>query len=1280
MSKINFINDLSGGTIGAATGSTPQVTSTQSTPQPKAGLNLASGLSGGTIGEAPGSTQQPPLASSESADSSQSQQLSTKGRTSPNPNLEGITNIMSQALLHAAPGAGDQLVPENANPLLKYIGGAIDNLKGNIKKDIGIGASIAGKIVDSQALKDVGAIAIKSGVDQAAQASQSIDPVTGFIMSPSGLMMAGGIGGLFRGATLGAEAAAANAGLSLSTPKLAWETIKNVGKMTPALATMGVAGVGSDYMLNKTIVQPNFPVHEDENGKVIINNEQDAENYAINSAMRGIGGLVTGGIMAGAASGVKYFMNKASLANKLEQMNLSYGDLLGQKTNYAKQEQDISNAFGGTHEARNIKPDELFNTEHMVGPSTAMGGNQSKLDSMRQETTKNVERFIQNLSTQTTPITKDDTVKLQKLGDYLQSKYTVNPDGSTNNPAVADMHEGVQAMIRNFQEGNTGPGVMKEFADRINSSRLLEETANPLVEARKAYSLGQEPDQAYVDQISHAYGDEGKAKSALAWLKKNGTLDGVHKTIMEGKLIEDNPDLAKQVNELSFPSIEKNIEFNTLLEQHKYSVKASQMEDDLAVAAHTSSTDLPVDLTRLQADVAATKIPAINPDGTSNKSFGTSLHEGQIQEQSAQRKVGGILYGLADKGMLDPRIMPQDHVDDLIGKFGQMVKAADIATNEAPAPGSSGPVLATTKSAARIAKNTEMENNLANDSVLGEMGLGGGHKIVTTRENIIDSIKGMRDNHQSMATLNRDNGNGTAAKLHQDQADNFNGLLQNTISGLGSQVMQSYGKMTPVEAQDLASQMAKVYSASKSSETSYRNVVKTKSKHELTENAVIAHNSPEIILSSKENFQKWAAGQAKTQEASELGMAVGDKLMTPVRNTGKTYLEHLAETLSPSNSVDKSLLEKFDAVKNKSIQGLSQAGMIQRSKLGSLAAMTKPDYLQDTEAQFGTPAMTKIFKAADASDGLMSTMRAHPNLARVLFNDKGEIRTTTEMGKILTGQAGTGLPSNNELRAMLQGLQRYKTGKGENPLEDIHNWMMDSAKGGYYNAKQKILSEGGSENATKAKLDAWMRQDKAVSPVMALGNPADGLAFKDPLYFLEGRDMRKVGDEVKTKLGNLITEIQKSDSTRSPKQSAEDIIAKAKEVEPVTGVGKSYISASNLTHNDLDQKIHAMATAAISAAEAGERLSLLKKAGKAGTYGTMLGSLMGTHSMLENMAYGLGMSRMGKQGVSQTAQKIQRAFSSAGELNKLSELSKQRTLSNKAVVGATAATSELNRR
>jgi len=1280
MSKINFINDLSGGTIGAAAGSTPQATSTQSTPQPKAGLNLASGLSGGTIGEAVGSTQQPPLASSESADSSQSQQLSTKGRTSPNPNLEGITNIMSQALLHAAPGAGDQLVPENANPLLKYIGGAIDNLKGNIKKDIGMGASIAGKIVDSQVLKDVGAGAIKSGVDQAAQASQSIDPVTGFIMSPSGLMMAGGIGGLFRGATLGAEAAAANAGLSLSTPKLAWETIKNVGKMTPALATMGVAGVGSDYMLNKTIVQPHFPVHEDENGKVIINNKQDAENYAINSAMRGIGGLVTGGIMAGAASGVKYFMNKASLANKLEQMNLSYGDLLGQKTNYAKQEQDISNAFGGTHEARNIKPDELFNTEHMVGPSTAMGGNQSKLDSMRQETTKNVERFVQNLSTQTTPITKDDTVKLQKLGDYLQSKYTVNPDGSTSNPAVADMHEGVQAMIRNFQEGNTGPGVMKEFADRINSSRLLEETANPLVEARKAYSLGQEPDQAYMDQISHAYGDEDKATSALAWLKKNGTLDGVNKALANGELVDDSHALSKQISELSFPSNEANADFNKLIQEHNHSVLANQLDDHLATVSSSSSPDLPVDLTRLQADVAATKIPAINPDGTSNKSFGTSLHEGQLQEQSAQRKVGGILYGLADKGMLDPRIMPQDHVDDLIGKFGQMVKAADIATNEAPAPGSSGPVLATTKSAARIAKNTEMENNLANDSVLGEMGLGGGHKIVTTRENIIDSIKGMRDNHQSMATLNRDNGNGTAAKLHQDQADNFNGLLQKTISGLGSQVMQSYGKMTPVEAQDLASQMAKVYAASKSSETSYRNVVKTKSKHELPENAVIAHNSPEIILSSKENFQKWAAGQAKTQEASELGMAVGDKLMTPVRNTGKTYLEHLAETLSPSNSVDKSLLEKFDAVKNKSIQGLSQAGMIQRSKLGSLAAMTKPDYLQDTEAQFGTPAMTKIFKAADASDGLMSTMRAHPNLARVLFNDKGEIRTHADMGKILTGQAGAGMPSNADLEGMLRGLQSYKGQDGKNPLKDVHDWMMDSAKSGYYNAKQRILSEGGSEGVIKAKLSSWMSQPKAVTPMMAMGNPADGLAFKDPLFFSEGRDMRKVGAEVKTKLGNLITEIQKSDSTRSPKQSAEDIIAKAKEVEPVTGVGKSYISASNLTHNDLDQKIHAMATAAISAAEAGERLSLLKKAGKAGTYGTMLGSLMGTHSMLENMAYGLGMSKMGKQGVSQTAQKIQRAFSSAGELNKLSELSKQRTLSNKAVVGATAATGELNRR
>jgi hypothetical protein len=166
--------------------------------------------------------------------------------------------------------------------------------------------------------------------------------------------------------------------------------------MTPALGVATGFGVTSDYVLNKKVIQPTWPVHEDEKGQPIINNEQDAENFAINSALRGLGGMATGVIMSGAAGGVKWLMNRDSLANKINRVNLAEGDPLGKMVDFAKNSQTLAKDHGSIHANSTTNPENMTHTDIMR---------------LNRDTAKNVDNFMGELSTQTTPVTTEQVAK-----------------------------------------------------------------------------------------------------------------------------------------------------------------------------------------------------------------------------------------------------------------------------------------------------------------------------------------------------------------------------------------------------------------------------------------------------------------------------------------------------------------------------------------------------------------------------------------------------------------------------------------------------------------------------------------------------------------------------------------------------------------------------------------------------------------------------------------------------------------------------------------------------
>jgi hypothetical protein len=260
---------------------------------------------------------------------------------------------------------------------------------------------------------------------------------------------------------------------------------------------------------------------------------------------------------------------------------------------------------------------------------------------------------------------------------------------------------------------------------------------------------------------------------------------------------------------------------------------------------------------------------------------------------------------------------------------------------------------------------------------------------------------------------------------------------------------------------------------------------------------------------------------------------------------------------------------------------------------------------------------------------------------------------------------------------MLKNLQDYSMDGGKTkPLKGLHEWMIDAARGSYSTARAKINRGEGSEETVKKSLETWFSAPRAVEPAMAFPNPAEGLEFQNPMFFHKGEDMRKMGEPAKKGVTTLIGEIKDADKNISPEDRALAIEKLAEKVKPI-GVGKEYVSSAQENTRQQEEAIQKLAASAIQEASAKSKLGKILKLGKNGIFGGVLGTAFGVHSMIENLSAIAGTGMLGR---GRMEAEIQQAVSTAANLKRLSEATKQRTLSGAAVAATAAAGSELNRR
>lgn len=1185
---------------------------------------------------------------------------------------------------------------KEASPTGKYLGGLMDNFVGNVQKDIGMlatakaktreWAGIDGLLIKNEALKSFGNEAIKTGADQAAEAMKHLGAVSGFLSTPSGMMTAAGGGALALTARATALGVAAAEGVSLTAPKLAWETVKNLGRMTPSLLAMGATGAGADYALNKTVVQPAWPVHENEKGEPIINTPEDAENYAMNSMIRGLGGMVTGGITSLAAKGTKYLMNANSLANRLNRINLDAGDPLGKMADFAKSSQTVAKEFGSIHANSTANHEGLVHSDIM---------------NLNTDTAKNIDKFMGELSTQSTPVTPEQVAKLKALGDHVKTLYTANEDGTFSNVPAKEMHDNIGAIINNYKEGNYGPGVIKEFADNIVNNNILGKTGSPLYEAQHAYSRGEAITPELEAKIKASFDSPEQGAAAMQWLKQNGTLQGISENIKAGKVIDPEHPLMEQLKGVVFPSVSAEADFHTLLNQHNASIYAKGLDDKYATQLATVNSDTPIDLSDVSKIALEVKANPTRIAGTDdyNPAFPAKYHSSIEGEHRAQGSAMGTSFEVAHEGMKDLKVTSEDEFVNMVDKTITAMRQVNTVVHDLNgAIAGFNPLQGqTAKGETQLRRTVEGMDPLTK-GIIGDgidltalEGLDPHNRAIVENQlkavegltkpssfrpdNYFQLLKGLRDGliHGAGANETGNLPNPTVVKFLNGAAKVLSNHINEMEEGAAVRALTHYTTMDADTAARIHQMSREDYGLKAGAQQNFQQGVGI--KHSMDEGRVETKVNQTVkeILKDETSFHDWLNGQGLTQKATHGGQKISNEYKGVDSTNGEMYLDQLARSFPDNEGLQKKIL----SMKTGELQNYSLNNATLNHKILTVAAKEHPEYFEEgLSSKLGAPALDHIIEVAGKSNSFAAAVGANPRIAKLLYGDKGNLRTHAEVGQILVNAPGSAnIGSNDEIREMLKRLQGYKG------LEDVHSWAMDAAAGAYHTARIEInKAQGGNEEAVKKALEGWMSNDRPVTPSLAFKNPAADIpAFKIPVFFHGGKDMRTSSVAIKNDLEQQIGHIRKSDINTSPEQRAKDIITLAEAVKPV-GIGKQYVPAIKQTSDQSEEAVQRMTTAAIDAQAAKTKLEWAKKFTKDTVFGNALGYAFGTHSMVENLALGLMMDKSGMTGKRKMAEKITESVRTAANLKRLGELSKQRTLNSAGVAGATMVGSELNRR
>lgn len=1177
---------------------------------------------------------------------------------------------------------------KEASPTGKYLGGLMDNFVGNVQKDIGMlatakaktreWAGIDGLLIKNEALKSFGNEAIKTGADQAAEAMTHLDPVSGFLSTPSGMMTAVGGGALALTARATALGVAAAEGASLTAPKLFLETVKNLGRMTPSLLAMGATGAGSDYMLNKTVVQPAWPVHENEKGEPIINTPEDAENYAMNSMIRGLGGMVTGGITSLAAKGTKYLMNANSLANRLNRINLDAGDPLGKMADFAKSSQTVAKEFGSIHANSTANHEGLVHSDIM---------------NLNTDTAKNIDKFMGELSTQSTPVTPEQVAKLKALDDHVKTLYTANEDGTFSNVPAKEMHDNIGAIINNYKEGNYGPGVIKEFADNIVNNNILGKTGSPLYEAQHAYSRGEAITPELEAKIKASFDSPEQGAAAMQWLKQNGTLQGISENIKAGKVIDPEHPLMEQLKGVVFPSTSAEADFHTLLNQHNASIYAKGLDDKFATQLATVNSDTPIDLSdvsKIQHEVVHGSLDIDPATGKRPPNFSTTHAEGSIAEQKAQGNAMGVMFEVANKAMADEKLTSPTHWDDILKSTAEIASKVSTIVRGVTGPvagyspgqgvnaSMEGSILAAIGKgdAATRATLPNMDQH-SSDLLLDAEGL----IVGLTRPNALapksffEQLKAARDSIHATAGINETGSkpNMVAVQRLTEAETILSKFISEQEDLAATRGFKAHTSMTDGDIENAINLSRGSYGDKKGAEENFKQGIGNKYSMDKGRRATNVSMNVDGILADERSFHDWLNGLGLSHKATDAGVSLAKLYKQVDSDSGENFLGQLKTAFSGNDKIHS----QVTSMEQNELQGHLQTNSMLNYKILTLAAKEHPEYFNGgkVDSELGGPAIERILAESNKMKSFAAAVRANPMISKLLYGDKGNLRTHAEVGQILVNAPGSAnIGSNDEIREMLKRLQGYKD------LEDVHNWMMDAAAGGYHTARAEInKAHGGNEESVKKTLEGWMSKDRPVTPSLVFENPADGVAFRIPVFFRDGKDMRTSSVAIKNDLEQQIGHIRKSDINTSPEQRAKDIITLAEAVKPV-GIGKQYVPAIKQTSDQSEEAVQRMTAAAIDAQAAKTKLEWAKKFTKDTVFGNALGWAFGTHSMVENLALGLMMDKSGVAGKRKMAQKITESVRTAANLKRLGELSKQRTLNSAGVAGATMVGSELNRR